>query len=255
MAGGASRGGGVTSSRSKATGSAAERAVAQALDGIRVGMDGGPVDVVLPDCADLQVKAVKSPPSLAAVVGYIETIPRRDDRLRACVVVSRPGPGRKALRTITFLWTNGRSGTPDDRRPRYPVGSAHHKADRRCPCGPRPMANLLEPRNAQQRPSTPPRSPSERLTNPRGSSASRSYSLGSVPLTCRPSRRSGGRSIDDLIQRGLRFRARGSRASSAGSRPRVVRESRNRQEVPRAAVGTRDRAEPIPLDEPDSLAA
>lgn len=110
----------MTSSRSKATGSAAERAVAQALDGIRVGMDGGPVDVVLPDCADLQVKAVKSPPSLAAVVGYIETIPRRDDRLRACVVVSRPGPGRKALRTITFLWTNGRSGTPDDRRPRLP---------------------------------------------------------------------------------------------------------------------------------------
>lgn len=93
----------MTTSRSKAIGSAAERAVAQALEGIRVGMDGGPVDVVLPDYADLQVKAVKTLPSLAGVVGYIETIPRKDNRLRACVVVSRPGPGRKAVRTITFL--------------------------------------------------------------------------------------------------------------------------------------------------------
>lgn len=91
----------MTTSRSKAIGSAAERAVAAALDGRRVGMDGGPIDIIVEGYLDVQVKAVRSLPSLAAVIGYLEAIPK-GDRLRACVVVTRPGPGRKAVRTITF---------------------------------------------------------------------------------------------------------------------------------------------------------
>ncbi len=71
----------MTTSRSKAIGSAAERIVAAALHGERVGMNGGPVDVL--------------------VDGYLEAIPK-GDRLRACVVVTRPGQGHKAIRTITF---------------------------------------------------------------------------------------------------------------------------------------------------------
>ena len=91
----------MTTSRQKAIGSAAERAVAYALDGRRVGMDGGPVDVIVDGYMDVQVKTVKALPSLAAVIGYLGAIPKRD-RLRSCVVVTRPGPGRKAVRTITF---------------------------------------------------------------------------------------------------------------------------------------------------------
>ena len=91
----------MTTSRQKAVGSAAERAVAYALDGRRVGMDGGPVDVIVEGYMDIQVKAVRSLPSLAAIIGYLAAIPERD-RLRACVVVGRPGRGRKAVRTITF---------------------------------------------------------------------------------------------------------------------------------------------------------
>lgn len=91
----------MTTSRQKAIGSAAERAVAAALDGRRVGMDGGPVDVIVEGYLDVQVKCVKELPSLAAVIGYLEAIPDRD-RLRACVVVTRPGPGHRAIRTITF---------------------------------------------------------------------------------------------------------------------------------------------------------
>jgi len=79
----------------------AERAVAYALDGRRVGQDGGPVDVIVEGYLDVQVKCVKALPSLAAVIGYLEAIPDRD-RLRACVVVTRPGQGRRAIRTITF---------------------------------------------------------------------------------------------------------------------------------------------------------
>lgn len=91
----------MTTSRQKAIGSAAERAVAAALDGRRVGMDGGPVDVIVDGYLDVQVKTVRSLPSLAAVTGYIEAIPK-GERLRACVVVSRPGSGKRAVRTITF---------------------------------------------------------------------------------------------------------------------------------------------------------
>jgi hypothetical protein len=91
----------MTTSRSKAVGSAAERVVAAALNGRRVGIDGGPVDVIVDGYLDVQVKAVRSLPSLAAVIGYLDAIPRAD-RLRACVVVTRPGPGHRAVRTITF---------------------------------------------------------------------------------------------------------------------------------------------------------
>ena len=91
----------MTTSKSKAIGSAAERAVATALDGRRVGQLLGPVDVIVDGYLHVQVKAVRSLPSLAAVVGYLEAIPR-GDRLRACVVVTRPGPGHRAIRTITF---------------------------------------------------------------------------------------------------------------------------------------------------------
>lgn len=91
----------MTTSRSKAIGSAAERAVAAALDGRRVGMDGGPVDVIVDGYLDTQVKCVKTLPSLAAVITMLEAIPK-GDRLRSVVVVTRPGQGRKAVRTITF---------------------------------------------------------------------------------------------------------------------------------------------------------
>ncbi len=91
----------MTTSRQKAIGSAAERSVAYALAGRRVGMDGGPIDVIVDGYMDVQVKAVKTLPSLAAVLGYLAAIPKRD-RLRSVAVVSRPGPGRKAIRTITF---------------------------------------------------------------------------------------------------------------------------------------------------------
>lgn len=91
----------MTTSRSKAIGSAAERAVAVALDGRRVGMDGGPVDVIVDGYLDVQCKAVRTLPSLAAVIGYLDAIPK-GDRLRACVAVTRPGPGHRGVRTITF---------------------------------------------------------------------------------------------------------------------------------------------------------
>lgn len=91
----------MTTSRQKAIGSAAERAVAAALDGRRVGMDGGPVDVIVDGYLDVQVKACKALPSLAAILGYLEAIPQ-GDRLRSVVVVTRPGAGHRAVRTITF---------------------------------------------------------------------------------------------------------------------------------------------------------
>lgn len=91
----------MTTSRSKAAGSAAERVVAHALNGRRVGMDGGPVDVIVDGYLDIQVKTLKTLPSLAAVIGYLEAIPK-SDRLRSAVVITRPGSGGKAVRTITF---------------------------------------------------------------------------------------------------------------------------------------------------------
>jgi hypothetical protein len=91
----------MTTSHSKAIGSAAERAVAAALDGVRVGHLGGPVDVIVDGYLNVQCKCVKALPSLAAVIGYLDAIPK-GDRLRSVVVVTRPGSGHKAVRTITF---------------------------------------------------------------------------------------------------------------------------------------------------------
>lgn len=91
----------MTTSRQKAAGSAAERVVAHALDGRRVGMDGGKVDVIVDGYLDIQVKTLKSLPSLAAVIGYLDAMPR-SERLRSAVVITRPGVGGRAIRTITF---------------------------------------------------------------------------------------------------------------------------------------------------------
>jgi hypothetical protein len=90
----------MTTSKQKAIGSAAERRIAALLGGVRVGMDGGPVDVIVGDYLSVQVKNVKGLPSLREAVGYIEAMPV--GRLRAAVVVERAGSGRRGLRTITF---------------------------------------------------------------------------------------------------------------------------------------------------------
>ena len=89
------------SSRSKIVGSAAERVVAAALGGVRVGQDGGPVDVFVEGYLDVQVKTRKALPSLVAIMGYLEAMPKQE-RLRAVVVITRPGSGQRAIRTITF---------------------------------------------------------------------------------------------------------------------------------------------------------
>ena len=98
----------MTTSRQKAAGSAAERAVAKLLGGVRVGMDGGPVDVIVPGYLQLQVKNVKAMPSLLEVskmidkmfyVNYVENVVLG---MRAVVVIQRAGSGRRGSRTITF---------------------------------------------------------------------------------------------------------------------------------------------------------
>lgn len=91
----------MTTSRQKAAGSAAERVVAHALDGERVGQFGGPVDVIVDGYLDIQVKTLKALPSLAAILGYLDAMPK-GERLRAAVVVTRPGVGHRSVRTITF---------------------------------------------------------------------------------------------------------------------------------------------------------
>ncbi|HUW15902.1 MAG TPA: hypothetical protein VMW94_02390 [Actinomycetes bacterium] len=105
----------MTTSRSKAIGSAAERQVAKLLGGERVGMDGGPVDVVLGDYCALQVKNVRTLPSLNAVRSYIEAMP--PDRLRAAVVIERAGSGRRGVRLICFdldEWVAWHGGMSDE---------------------------------------------------------------------------------------------------------------------------------------------
>jgi hypothetical protein len=95
----------MTTSRQKAAGSAAERAVAKLLGGIRVGMDGGPVDVIVPGYLALQVKTVKSLPSLLAVSDMIDRMIPIEEwpiGMRAVVVIQRAGSGRRGSRTITF---------------------------------------------------------------------------------------------------------------------------------------------------------
>ena len=90
----------MTTSKQKARGSAAERAVAARLQGQRVGMDGGPTDVIVPGYCNIQVKNVKTMPSMAAMLDMIDRMP--DDVLRAVVIIPREGRGHKARSTITF---------------------------------------------------------------------------------------------------------------------------------------------------------
>lgn len=94
----------MTTSRQKAIGSEAERRIAALLGGKRVGMDGGPVDVIVGDYLSLQVKSLRTMPSLAAVMSMLRAIPQDGPfpPLRAVVVQTRPGPGQRAQRTITF---------------------------------------------------------------------------------------------------------------------------------------------------------
>jgi len=96
----------MTTSPQKAIGSRAERQIAELLGGVRVGMDGGPVDVIVGDYLAVQVKNVKSLPSLAEVRRYIAAMGTSEPAiplpLRACVVIERAGQGRRGLRTITF---------------------------------------------------------------------------------------------------------------------------------------------------------
>lgn len=91
----------MTTSRQKAVGSACERMVADLLGGVRVGMDGGPVDVLVGAYAQLQVKNLATLPSLHAVRRMLEAMPA-GERMRGVVVVERAGQGRRGSRTITF---------------------------------------------------------------------------------------------------------------------------------------------------------
>lgn len=92
----------MTTSRQKAVGSAAERKVAAMLGGHRVGMDGGPVDVVVPGHMTVQVKNLKAIPSTKALMAMLEAMPWGETYLRSVVVIERAGRGRRGLRTITF---------------------------------------------------------------------------------------------------------------------------------------------------------
>lgn len=65
-----------------------------------MGQDGGPVDVILPGYASIQVKTLKNLPSLTAIMDMLTKMPT--GVLRAVVILERKGQGRKGLRTITF---------------------------------------------------------------------------------------------------------------------------------------------------------
>lgn len=91
----------MTTSRNKAAGSAAERRVAALVKGRRIGMDGGPVDVIVDDYLTLQVKTLKSLPGLREISQMIDRMPV-GFVLRAVVVIGREGSGRRGVRTITF---------------------------------------------------------------------------------------------------------------------------------------------------------
>ena len=90
----------MTTSRAKAVGSSAEREVANILGGERVGMDGGPTDVVVPGYANIQVKKVASLPSLNELHKWLDAMPQ--DALRGVVVIHRAGQGKRGLRMIAF---------------------------------------------------------------------------------------------------------------------------------------------------------
>jgi hypothetical protein len=82
----------MTTSRAKAKGSAAERRVAKMMGGVRVGQDGGPVDVVVPDLAVIQVKSLATPPSINEIRSYLGKLPR-NGLMRMVVLVDSPGRG------------------------------------------------------------------------------------------------------------------------------------------------------------------
>lgn len=65
----------MTTSLNKARGSAAEREIAKVLDGIRVGHDGGPTDVVAAGLR-VQVKKVIAQPSAPAIGRMLDRIDR-----------------------------------------------------------------------------------------------------------------------------------------------------------------------------------
>ena len=89
----------MTTSKQKAAGSEAERYVARKIGGQRL-YGYGPVDVSN-GSMDVQVKAVSIAPSLNAVRKYIADMPEQG-KLRAAVVIERPGAAFRARRTITF---------------------------------------------------------------------------------------------------------------------------------------------------------
>lgn len=91
----------MSTSRQKAAGSAREREVARLLGGERIGHYGGPVDVVVADYLNVQVKALRTLPSLREVSRMVDAIPI-GDAMRAVVVIERAGQGKRGSRTITF---------------------------------------------------------------------------------------------------------------------------------------------------------
>jgi hypothetical protein len=91
----------VTTSYQKAVGSAGERRVAGMLGGRRVGMDGGPVDVVVDGYLNIQVKTVAHLPSLNVCRKHIDAI-AKGDHIRASVIVERPGSGRIGRKFIVM---------------------------------------------------------------------------------------------------------------------------------------------------------
>lgn len=111
----------MTTSRAKAAGSAAERRVAGLLGGVRVGHLGGPVDVRLGEYLDVQVKALRTLPSLNEIGAMLDAMevehtPEAAQRLRAAAIIHRPGRGKRARSFIAFdleeyaEWHGGRDG-------------------------------------------------------------------------------------------------------------------------------------------------
>ena len=95
------RGDGMTTSRQKAIGSAAERVVAAKLGGSRKGWDYGPVDVEAGNL-QLQVKVLTIQPSLNAIRAMIDRIPYDETMLRGAVIGTRPGAGGRVRWSIVF---------------------------------------------------------------------------------------------------------------------------------------------------------
>lgn len=90
----------MTTSRSKAKGSACERRVAKVMGGVRIGQDGGPVDVEVPGYASVQVKHLAVQPSLNECRSMIEAMP--PGLLRAVVVYDSPGRGGRSRPVVVI---------------------------------------------------------------------------------------------------------------------------------------------------------